>query len=199
VDFNEKFKEFLPIIRSISYANSRTTGIPKEDFESELCESLWRALQTFDETKGCGFRTWATKLLRQAVVRLIKSKHGTHYRRVHTTIDSSVKSDYGEEETQESSITDNVTAEDEYFRRRHRKKADQRQLIDFLKTPDSGEPDTTTIALVEAYLLAPLDASETAIAKSLGLHHVTADRKLRKLSRRYDANRFGDVNDYLAV
>lgn len=78
-----------------------------------------------------------------------------------------------------------------------KKEDDQRQLIDFLK--HSGNPDATTIALVEAFLLAPPSASDTSIAESIGIHHQKAKRSLRKLSRQYDVNRFGDYSDYLAV
>lgn len=80
----------------------------------------------------------------------------------------------------------------------HRKKeTDQRQLIDFLLR--SAKTDATTTTIVEAFLIAPLSASPNAIAKSIGLHHETVNRKLLSLGRRYDANRFGDRREYLAI
>lgn len=194
--FDDNFKEFIPLIRSISSMKSRSTGIPKEDFESELCEALWVATQTYDETKGCSITTWVSKLLKQAAIRVIKSKHGTYYRRVWAVIDD-LGSEDEDDPKKPRELSDGSTAEDEFFRRRNKKKIDQRQLIDFLV--QSGPSDPSTIALVEAFLLAPSDATDTSIAKSIGIHHETAKRKLRKLSRRYDANRFGDVRDYLAV
>ena len=95
-------------------------------------------------------------------------------------------------------LPEEPSAEEIAITKLHRKKEDdQRQLIDFLKC--SGSPDATTTAIVEAYLSAPPSAKNTAIAKSLGIHPETAKRSLRKLSRLYDANRFGDYSDYLAV
>ncbi|OMC96245.1 hypothetical protein MKX34_24075 [Paenibacillus sp. FSL R5-0636] len=78
-----------------------------------------------------------------------------------------------------------------------KKRTDQLELIDSLTR--SAKTDTTTTTIVEAYLFAPLDAKPTEIARSLGIHHETVKRKLRRLARRYDANRFGDVREYLAV
>ncbi|MCU6709304.1 hypothetical protein M6D81_11360 [Paenibacillus sp. J5C_2022] len=76
------------------------------------------------------------------------------------------------------------------------RKADHLQVIDFLR---DCNPDATTTAIVEAMLSAPASASDNAIAKSIGMHHQTVKRKLTALSRYYDANRFGDYHDYLAV
>jgi hypothetical protein len=78
-----------------------------------------------------------------------------------------------------------------------KKEADHRQVIDFLIR--DGNPDATTTVIVEAYLVALPSASDNAIAKSLGLHHQIVKRKLTALARKYDATRFGDISDYLAV
>lgn len=90
-----------------------------------------------------------------------------------------------------------LTTEDIVLQRNKKKEADQRQLIDFLVR--SVKTDATTTSIVEAYRFAPLSAKPTEIAKSLGIHHETAKRKLHGLARRYDANRFGDIHEYLAV
>lgn len=87
-----------------------------------------------------------------------------------------------------------VTPEDEFLSKK--KEADQRQLIDFFR---STKTDATTTAIVEAILGAKPDVKDSVIAKSLGLHHEIFKRKLRKLSHQFDANRFGEVRDYLAV
>lgn len=76
-----------------------------------------------------------------------------------------------------------------------KKEADQRQLIDFL-VKDLPQVDHDTTLIVSQF---PQYKSITALAKALGLHHEIVKRKLRKLSTRYDANRFGDYRDYLAV
>lgn len=75
-----------------------------------------------------------------------------------------------------------------------KKEADKRQLIDFLL--QSAKTDSVTMAVVTNF---PRYKSITALAKALGLHHEVVKRKLRRLSRHYDANRFGDIRDHLAV
>jgi len=76
-----------------------------------------------------------------------------------------------------------------------KKEADHRQVIDFLKT-DLGSVDPVTTRIVTEF---PQYPSITALSKALGLHHEDIKRRLRRLSRRYDSNRFGDYRDYLAV
>ncbi|ANY67691.1 hypothetical protein BBD42_15370 [Paenibacillus sp. BIHB 4019] len=74
------------------------------------------------------------------------------------------------------------------------KEADHRQVIDSIVDP--SQVDTVTTLIVTAF---PEYKSIAALAKALGLHHEVVKRKLHALSRRYDANRFGDYRDYLAV
>ncbi|MHA7964955.1 hypothetical protein ACX93W_12500 [Paenibacillus sp. CAU 1782] len=72
---------------------------------------------------------------------------------------------------------------------------DQRQLVDFL-AGNINDLDPITALIVTEF---SKYKSVNALAKALGLHHEDVKRKLRRLSRRYDANRFGDYCDYLAV
>lgn len=190
MEFNEKFKKYYPLIRSISFSYHKSTGIPAESFESELCESLWKALRTFDERKEAKLDTWVTKVLRHAAIDVIRSAEGGYYRRVYAIIDAP-----DDEDAPTSEVPDEETTEDGYFRRRYKKKADQRQLIDFLVN-DPTQVDRETRLIVSQF--SQYD-SITALAKALGMHHEFVKRKLRKLSARYDANRFGDIYDYLAV
>jgi hypothetical protein len=75
-----------------------------------------------------------------------------------------------------------------------KKKADQRQLIDFLLT---GADETTT-AIVETFLQHP-KPTPTAIGKVLGIHHSVVIRKLERLAGKFDARQFGDYSDYLVA
>jgi hypothetical protein len=75
------------------------------------------------------------------------------------------------------------------------KEADHRQVIDSFVN-DPTQVDTVTTLIVTEF---SEHQSITALAKALGLHHEVVKRKLRKLSRRYDANRFGDYRDYLSA
>lgn len=192
MEIDEGYQQYYPLIKSISYTKSRQTRIPREEFESGLCEALWEALRTFDDTKSCGIDTWVTRLLKQAATRVIKSKDGTHYQRVYTTLDEPNKDD---EDTPISKLSDGESTENAFFRRRYKKEADQRQLIDFLAN-DPSQVDRETRLIVSQF---SQYESITALAKALGMHHEFVKRKLRKLSTRYDANRFGDYRDYLAV
>lgn len=76
-----------------------------------------------------------------------------------------------------------------------KKEVDQRKLIDSLVN-DPDQVDHVTTEIVTQFSQYP---SITALGKALGLHHEVVKRKLIALSRRYDANRFGDYHDYLAV
>lgn len=92
-------------------------------------------------------------------------------------------------------LTDGVSAEDVVIDTLTQKKdAQKRQLLSSLCDPAKVDHDTTLI--VSQF---PQHDSITALAKALGVHHEFVKRKLRKVSRRYDANRFGDINEYLAV
>ncbi|MCM3784365.1 hypothetical protein M3231_15380 [Neobacillus mesonae] len=92
-------------------------------------------------------------------------------------------------------IPSNESAEDEIMSEFIKNEGDQ--MIAHLIDP--RQVDAQTMELVNAYLTAPPRASKKQIAKSVGLHHEVANRKLLKLAHRYDANRFGDIQQYLAV
>ncbi|MFF2886694.1 hypothetical protein [Paenibacillus sp. NPDC057967] len=75
------------------------------------------------------------------------------------------------------------------------KEADHRQVIDSLVNDPTQVDPVTTLIVTEF----PKYKTVTALAKALGLHHEDIKRKLRRLSRRYDANRFGDYYEYLSA
>lgn len=78
-----------------------------------------------------------------------------------------------------------------------KKKADQRELIDFLTDPDKVNDETTT-AIVESFLSSENKTpTPTAIGKMLGLHHSTVIRKIERLAKRFDERQFGNYRDYL--
>ncbi|WP_433943657.1 hypothetical protein [Paenibacillus sp. SN-8-1] len=195
-EFNTIFEKYKPVMRRIAVRFSRVNGVPIEEILSQLHEELWIASTKFDETKGACFDTWANLKLRDRAKRVISRKEGTHYSKTSCFSSYSLTNE-DDEDAPMFEVADVSTVEIVVLERYAKKKADQRQLIDFLV--HSGVPDAATIALVEAYLSAPPSASDTAIAKSIGIHHETVKRKLRKLARRYDANRFGDLDEYLAV
>ncbi|MNC49681.1 hypothetical protein D3C75_988770 [compost metagenome] len=167
---------------------SNTTGVPDSDFISAISEALWKCFsKTGEDTPESHTRA----AIRMAANRVLQSATGTYYRRVYATLDKPA-----DEDTPRSEPADAETTEAAVFDRPNARKAHQLELIRSLV----DKTDSPTMSLVEAYLdSANHDARRTQIAKSVGLHHKVADDKLRKLSRRYDANRFGDIHEYLAV
>lgn len=93
-------------------------------------------------------------------------------------------------------LTDGVSAEDMAIDNLTQKKdAQKRQLLSSLIDP-AKVVDHDTRLIVSQF---SQHKSINTLGKALGIHHEVVKRKLRKLSRGYDGNRFGDVNEYLAV
>lgn len=165
------------------------------------------ALTVFDEVLMRLIRSDNVKDFAKSLTTSLKNARTDFYRKetrrlahVHNDINSA--SDDTDETPTSLELyakTDDDIVEQAVFDHMHKKKeADKRQLIDFLLCP-ARTVDTVTTLIVTRYNNASPKESDNAIAKSLGLHHETVKRKLHALSRRYDANRFGDISDYLAV
>lgn len=77
-----------------------------------------------------------------------------------------------------------------------KKEADKLILIDYLLESAKIQYDSTMTAIIEEF---PRHKTINALGKALGLSRNTVDRKLKSLARHYDGNRFGDIQDYLAV
>ncbi|ATO50990.1 hypothetical protein P4V86_15495 [Brevibacillus laterosporus] len=97
-------------------------------------------------------------------------------------------------------ISDNFDAvkytsstEENYLEKKER---DKRELVSHLIESAKTLSDEVTVKILTEF--SKYD-SPNKLAKALGLHHETVNRKLRRVSRLYDANRFGDLRDYLAV
>lgn len=92
-------------------------------------------------------------------------------------------------------LADDFDLEEEVTRRATAKrKADQRQLIDFLVC---GENERTT-AIVQAYLTTELK-TPTAIGNHLGLDHKQVSRALNRLAAKFNSKQFGSHRDYLVA
>lgn len=61
-----------------------------------------------------------------------------------------------------------------------------------------AKSDIATTVIVAALQFTPF-TTPNALGKAAGLNHEVVRRKLRALSRNYDASRFGDIHDYIAV
>lgn len=189
--FEEEFNRFKRDIEKIGRKYVKSNRIPLPEMISHLNEEFWQAFKTFNPDAGCSFKTWVSIKLAQKALDVIRYKEGKYHKRVLTVLDGKSA---GDEEAPTSEIASDYDLEEEVIQRFSKKKeADKRQLIDFLL--QSAKTDDVTTAIVTNF---SQHKSITALAKALGLHHEIVKRKLRSLSRHYDANRFGDINDYLA-
>lgn len=185
--FNNLFLLQKRNIHNMSVKYHKRSGVPLEEFVSQLNEELWFAYRDYDEGKGAKLTTWIAGCLKRRAHDVIREREGSYCRRV--TLFKPV--DNSDDDAPTSEIADPMNLEDYALRK---KEADQRQLIDSLVNDPSQVDPITTLIVAEF----PKYKSITALAKALGLHHEVVKRKLTSLSRRYDANRFGDVRDYLA-
>jgi DNA-directed RNA polymerase specialized sigma24 family protein len=202
IEFTRYFRKYAARIKLMSYKFSRTSSIPAPEFESNLNEAAWDAYQTFEEGRGCSVDTWMMRILNQRAIEVMRGKEGNYYNRVFVQ-NARERELSSEEDALTSEVADDYNLEDHVYDRLYKKKEpDKRKLIESLLDPH--QVDTVTTLIVTNMLRCdnngvPQYPSITALAKALGLHHEVVKRKLRALSRRYDANRSGDVEDYLAV
>ncbi|WP_185819946.1 sigma-70 family RNA polymerase sigma factor [Salibacterium salarium] len=183
--------KYRSLVTSISSKFSRRGNIPYEDFESNLLEELWESIKHFDADKECSLKTWVNIRLRQRSIDMIRdSKEKTYYERFHHY---SLYAETDEDTGLESLLEEKESAEQSVIYKN--KEADQRQLIDFLCDPDKVTDPTTTAIVAEF----SQHDSITALGKALGIHHETIKRKLRRLSRNFDSDKFGDFKDYLSA
>jgi DNA-directed RNA polymerase specialized sigma24 family protein len=191
MELYEVIAAFKSEVTSIARLNSRKTRIAEADFISAMNVALWKAHERYVDDGRATLQTYLRTALRNATIDVIRGKQGGHARRVFAILDKPA-----DEDTLRSEPADIETVDYMLFTGPNARKAHQLELIRSLV----DETDSPTMSLVEAYLdSANQDARRTQIAKSVGLHHKVADDKLRKLSRRFDANRFGEIHEYLAV
>jgi hypothetical protein len=93
-------------------------------------------------------------------------------------------------------FVDNHSAEDRALERHRKKKA--ADVVDHLLRISQTQFGSTMTAIIEE-IKQPDHKSVNALAKAHGLERNTVSRKLSALSRFYDANRFGDIKEILAV
>jgi hypothetical protein len=187
--FNRVFSESSPLVTHLARLYSKKSGVPEAEFISQLNEEVWLAYNKHDPTRTT-ISTWLYTSLTSRAKRVASRGEYKFYSKLRYT---ETKKD--ESDSCLLQIEDEHHVEQEVIDKLGKKREDdQRQLIAFLSDPSQVDSDTTLIVSNFSQ-----HDSITALAKALGMHHETVKRKLRKLARRYDANRFGDINEYLAV
>lgn len=201
--FEDVYQQYRKKIDIASRKYSRMSGVPVPEFVSHLSESLWDSYLRYEQERGCSLDTWILKRLRQKAIDLMRWGEGNYYNRVFATLDGPPLSNSDSEDAPTSSVE--MLVDEDYdvaYEVIKKKEADKRQLVDFLLESTTIHKDnhsTMTVIIEEYRKDDSRDKSDNAIAKSLGMHHETVKRKLESLAKRYDANRFGDVREYLAV
>ncbi|WP_127506857.1 hypothetical protein [Paenibacillus humicus] len=156
------------------------------------------AIELFDETcwnvarEECGdFGRVFTKALKNARLNFYRKRKRSE--RWFGVLELDQPVDHGEDGAATPTLLDRKGSSDNVAQKM--KEADQRQLIDsFVNDPAKVDPVTTLIVTKFSQY-----DSVTALAKALGIHHEVVKRKLERVRRQYDANRFGDYREYLAV
>lgn len=177
--FEQTFRSFIPILKSISYSFSTTTKVPYEDYFSELQQCLWECFKEFKEEKETSFRTYATNCLKRRAIDVSRSKYAKYY----ITIDYSVEVS----DENESLISNQVSY------RQKKKKADKQKLIDSLLESSKILTDPKMTAIIRGL---PGYKSITDAATSNGLDYNQIARPLKRMARHYNPEIHGDILDY---
>lgn len=184
MELNSQFKKMYPRIKAMSLRYSSETSIPSEDFESEFCEVFYRRFEMYDPSRCDCFEAFVFGALKKRAIDIIRSKYGKSWRRSDYLEDKLPIDCEGLNAVDVIVIADGCTESSAI----DRVIGDKRQLIQSLL-------DETTTPIVEE-LLATGD-SINQVSERLGYHHQKTFRSLRKLHKRFDAKRFGDIRDYL--
>lgn len=141
--------------------------------------TLWKSLEAYDKLQD--FLPFFSHNLKRANVSRIR-KGGAA--KVSNEIYDSVSEDGS---SMYESIEDPVRFEEVV-----QKKRDQQKLISVLL----ASADEISVQICTNY---DVYDSDNALAKALGVHHSTISRSFAKLKRRFDANRFGELSDYITA
>lgn len=186
MDFEKQFNKTRRTILIFARRFSRATNIPKEEFESAMCEEFSKKYDGYDGR--ISFEAYIKPILHQCSQRVAARKERKFYDNV-IHVDSLVD----EDGIAVFEFADKNTAEDVAIKRIE-KSPDKLLLIRAL----TSKADEFTVAAVNLILEKP-NASMRSIAEEMGVHHSKVTRCISRLAKNYDSKRFGDVSQYLAV
>ena len=188
--FRAIYDVYEPIWKRTVYADSKRACTDSSTMYALYQDALMSAIAKWDSALG-DFANYLNRWINRAKSNLQR----TNLRRMRNLPQYTAIAEREDEDAPTSDIEDeDYKLEDHVYERMHKKKeADKIALIDSLL---ESVTDSVTITVVTNF---PRYKSVNDLAKGLGIHHETVKRKLTALSRRFDANRFGDITDYLAV
>ncbi|KAA8750186.1 sigma-70 family RNA polymerase sigma factor [Paenibacillus sp. UASWS1643] len=197
--FNDLYKEARQLFLKIHIAMTVRGRRGDEHDAEESFDEAMMSLASRDDVENFGEALSAALRIKRV---FLERGNVRREKRYQITADQTEEQEDGSH-TAMCVLTDGVSAEEIAIDNLTQKKdAQKRQLLSSLCDPAKVDNDTTLIVsngLQRKSGGAPEHKSINALAKALGMHPEFVKRKLRKLSRGYDANRFGDVNEYLAV
>ncbi|MGF7045743.1 hypothetical protein J2T13_000203 [Paenibacillus sp. DS2015] len=184
--FNKIYEDTKRRIHNMSIKYHKRSGVPVDEFTSQLNEELWFAYRDYDEGKNAQLMTWINGCLTRRAIDVIREREGSYRRSVTHSIERSSES---EDDEQTFDIISDICIEDIVINRMAG--PNQFELIESLVS-DPVKVGNTTRLIVEEF---PRHDSLRATSDALGICHKTAKRKLLALRRRYDGARFGDIHD----
>lgn len=180
------------VIDGEAIKRARRCRIPKEDFESYICEALWRACEGYDETKGDFLARFHHYLDRACGV---VYKHYTAKKRtgVVVSIHNTLKGgEEREEKTFEDVLEADYSLEDEVLRS---EKEIRKMLVSFSKKKKTNERNARIIHMLM------LDYTNEEIAKELGAseYNATIRKKVQRAKEAFKAYCEIHLDDLLSV
>lgn len=184
--FSDIYNAVLAELKNYKYELSTRYRIEADDVESELNLLIYELAMKYDETKS-DFINLLRSSLRNKCIDLQRSNPKFEF------VDNIVRDDEGQEQELLDLIEiDEVTDKDSKETIRKLVREDQRQLVHrILCRADEGGRQAA-LALVE-------NETYNRAAKSLGTCHKTIKRRIRKLANLFDANREGNLREYLTA
>lgn len=161
--------------RSVKW-DAQYAGVDVDDILSHYGLTLYQVAMRYDPSKG----NFANMLARSLANTKKSLRRANMKRNIHECT----------ARTEEEAATFLDVADQQVDFIFEEKKKEQRQLLSCLV----AEIDNITHLIITHYLEGN---SYNAVGKRLGIENKLVKRRIEKLSRRYDCNRFGDYQDYL--
>lgn len=174
--------------KTLDYWNSTTFGANAHDMLTIFDDVVIKVVKSIEANGGDFVKLFNQSLYNEfrSVLRKLKKRRSFEvYEAVDEDGAATSRFEIADEFNLEETVVNEETA---------KRKADQRQLIDFLVC---GENERTT-AIVQAYLTTDLK-TPTAIGKHLGLDHKQVSRALNRLASKFSTKQHGDFRDYLVA
>lgn len=178
--FTDLYREVRrDVIEGEASKRARRCRIPKEEFESYICEALWKACEGYDETKG-DFLARFHLFLDRACGVVYKRYNAQKRTGVVVSIHNPLKGGDDCEETFEDVLKSNYSLEDEVI---SKDLQTRKMLVSFSKAKKKNEQSARIIHMLL------LDYTNEEIAKELGAseYNATIRKKVQRAKEAFKA------------